>query len=90
MPLDLRPLYEDLQGREPSGDGYAAIPVPGTPHRIGVRQDGALALLVRALPDGSRPPGKTSEHVALSHQIECRVELDDGTVVTDTLSHRTV
>jgi hypothetical protein len=87
MSSDLVALLKDIPVPVLDAEGesrltFSALPIPGfEPHRLGRDVSGEPALLVAASTTSayrSRPPSIQLEHIAVQHEVSCRVTSPEG------------
>jgi Putative PD-(D/E)XK family member, (DUF4420) len=85
MASDLVSLLKEIpvpETESESGLTFSALPIPGCePHRLGRNVNGEPALLVASGTTSdyrSRPPSIQLEHIAVQHEVTCRVTSPEG------------
>lgn len=85
-PAELLALYRSLQPGE-AEDRLSAASLPGLRHRIARAASGGPVLLVAVQPSSSAPPPPlVLEHLAVQHDVLCRVVAPNGTEESGTFT----
>ena len=78
--LDLQEFFRTLVLPAPDPDraSYAAIPIPGSPHRLAKDSAGAPCLLVVQRSDERSAPPIVLENLTVRYDVECKVRRPNG------------